>query len=103
MAEVVIRQRAVADLDAIFDYLNARNPSAARSYLETLRLACLSLADFPNKAPLYDDRFRALIVRNHAVFYTHDPISDRVFVVRILDMRRDVAALLRSTSDPSLY
>jgi len=96
VVEVVFRRRARADLNAILAYLNERSPVAAESYISTVRTACLGLGDFPEKAVRYDDRYRVLFVRNHAVFYRYERESQRIVIVSILDSRRDIDALMRA-------
>ena len=95
--DVVFRKRASADLTNLFDYLNALNPSAAQSYVADVRSACLGLGEFPEKAPRYDDRYRMLVVRNHVVFYRHETDRRRVVIARIIDGRRNIEAILRTS------
>jgi toxin ParE1/3/4 len=46
------RPRAVAQLDEIFAYIAADNPSAAAKVVSTIKLAIERLADFPYSAPV---------------------------------------------------
>jgi plasmid stabilization system protein ParE len=65
-----------------------------------LRDACLRLGKFPEKAPRYDDRYRCMVFRNHLVFYRYDRGSDQIFIIAVLDARRDVKAILRGIDEP---
>lgn len=99
MAEVVWRQRAVRHLGEIFSYLSQQNPSAAKNYVAELKRACERLGEFPEKAPRYDERYRALVFRNHLVFYRFDREEDEVVIIGVIDGRRDVTAILRKLKD----
>ena len=65
--------RAQADLDAIFIYLDQREPTAAQSVKELLERRIAGLADFPLAAPLTDepDVRELTIVRYHYKIYYH--------------------------------
>lgn len=92
--KVVWLDQAKDDIQALLDYLHPRNPSAARSYIDDLEVACRRLAEFPLMGWRYNERYRALAVRNHLVFYSHDPKRDVVQIVAVIDGRRDLAHLL---------
>jgi plasmid stabilization system protein ParE len=98
-AEVVWRPRAARQLNQIFDYIHQHSPSAAVRYLSELRRACELLGELPEKAPRYNDRYRALAFRNHLVFYRFAREDDQVLIIAILDARRDVPAILRNLGD----
>jgi plasmid stabilization system protein ParE len=95
VAEIVWRTRASRQLTEIHQYIDQKNPSAAAKYVSDLRQACLTLGEFPEKAPRYDDRYRGMVFRNHFVFYRYDRDSDQIYIVAILDGRRDVKAIFR--------
>jgi len=99
VAEIVWRPRAVRQLGQIFDYIQQHSPSAAARYVSELRHACEQLGQFPEKAPQYNERYRALVYRNHLVFYRFAREDDKVLVIAILDARRDVPAILRNLKD----
>lgn len=101
MAEVVWRARAVRHLTQIVDYIRDRNPPAAVRYLAELKQACESLGEFPEKAPRYDARYRALVFRNHVVFYEYVAASEKVLITAVIDARRDVATVMRKLDDRS--
>lgn len=99
MAEVVWRTRAARQLGEIFQYIRERSPSAAERYATGLKLACQSLGEFPEKAQRYDSRYRALVFRNHFIFYRFERDSDKVFITAIIDARRDVSAIMQNLGD----
>jgi plasmid stabilization system protein ParE len=99
VAEIVWRARARRHLTSIAEYLRDRNPHAAADYLSGLREACLVLEDFPEKGRRYNHRYRAIVFRNHLVFYQFDSTRERVVISAVFDGRRDVDALLRYLSD----
>ncbi|WP_157018570.1 type II toxin-antitoxin system RelE/ParE family toxin [Mesorhizobium xinjiangense] len=98
VAKVVWRSRAVRHLQEIHDYLQQRNPVAADNYVVGLSDACLDLGTFPEKARSYSKEYRALVFRNHLVFYRHDRDRDIVIISAILDGRRDIKELLQLLS-----
>lgn len=99
MAEIVWRPRAVRHLSEIFHYLNQRSPLAAERYASGLSKACYSLVEFPEKAPRYNDQYRALAYRNHLVLYRYDRGRDSILITAIIDARRDVSAVVRNLRD----
>lgn len=52
------------------------------------------LADFPLSGRQYDSRYRAIVVRNHLVFYRYEVADDRIVIVAVLDGRRDIPHVL---------
>jgi plasmid stabilization system protein ParE len=95
---VVWRSRAVRHLEELHRYLESRNPSAADRYLQQIYDSCSRLADFPEQAQRYSDRYRALVVRNYLVFYSYSEERDVVIIAAVIDGRRDISKLLRSIS-----
>lgn len=94
-AELIWRKRALTQLEAIFDYIRADNPKAAKICVEEIIAASDRLRHFPLSGRAYDNRYRILVVRNHLVLYRHEQLAGRVILTAVLDGRRDVAALLR--------
>ncbi len=66
------------------------------NYIADLEDASNGLADYPLRGRQYDDRYRAIVVRNHLIFYRYEPDQDKVVIVTILDGRRDLPRLLGS-------
>ena len=99
MAEVVWRRRAVRHLEEIIEYLNQQSPSAAKRYLTQLRQACERLGEFPEKAPPYDERYRALVFRNHIIFHRFVRDQNKLPIVAVIDARRDVSKIVSKLKD----
>ena len=85
------RPRAVADADAIWDFIAADNPRAADALLDRLDRALSMLAENPlagrERAELAQD-IRSFPVGNYVIFYT--PTKDGIEVIRLLHGSRDV-------------
>jgi len=90
-AEVVWLDQAKDDVRQFLEYLHSKNPTAANSYVDDLEKACTGLADFPLQGFLYNERYRALVVRNHLVFYRYKQNDNEVVIVSIIDGRRDIS------------
>ena len=99
MIKVVWRQRAIRHLHSIYRYIVVRNPSAAEKYASELQAACEALEHFPERAPKYNRGYRALVFRNHLIFYRYDQESGRVYITAIIDARQDVDRLIRHLRD----
>lgn len=94
--KVVLTDEALADLEAIADYIARDNPSRARSFVAELLAKARGLADMPEAFPLVP-RYASLGIRrrvhgNYLIFYRADPA--RITVIHILHGARDYAALL---------
>ena len=89
--KVVWLDQARDDLHAFLDYLHPHNPVAAWSYISDLEEACRRLAEFPNMGWQYNERYRALAVRNHLIF---DPEQHMIRIVAVIDGRRDIPNVL---------
>ena len=97
---LIWRDAAEQHLQAIYDYISADSPRAAKAYVEDIVDACGQLRAFPALGKKYDSRYRLLIVRNHLVFYRQD--TEATIIVAIIDGRRDVAAVLDDLGDTSV-
>jgi toxin ParE1/3/4 len=93
-AEVIWLDQALDDLQSVSDYNAMENPSAAARYVNTVLSACAKLTEFPESGRRYGKRYRALVVRNHIVFYRYDRRSRTVTITTIIDGRRDISAIL---------
>ena len=92
--KVVWLDQARDDLHSLLDYLHPRNPDAAWSYISDPEEACRRLAEFPNMGWQYNERYRAIAVYNHLIFYSHDPEQRMIRIVAVIDGRRDVPNVL---------
>ena len=68
MADVVWLDQAKDDIRELIDYLYPENPAAALGYIDDLESACEGLAEFPLRGWQYNERYRAIVVRNHLIF-----------------------------------
>lgn len=81
------------DLSAIHDYISIENRRAADAYAEDILAACERLSDFPLSGRIYSSVYRALVVRNHLVFYRFDREDETIHIVSILHGRQDISVL----------
>ncbi|MEM8764176.1 MAG: type II toxin-antitoxin system RelE/ParE family toxin [Bacteroidota bacterium] len=93
MAKVILRQKAIDDLNDIWSYTSNRwSEKQADKYYATL-VSCLGdIGENPNIGKVYDGINKDLLALKsgkHFIFY--EPISkDRVEIVRILHAQRDI-------------
>jgi plasmid stabilization system protein ParE len=93
-ANVVWLDQAKDELLAVLDYLQPLNSTAAIAYVREVEEACNKLADFPLQGRKYNENYRALVIRNHLIFYRYDDTRDTIVIVTIIDGRRDLSNLL---------
>ena len=86
-------QQAYDDLSALHEYISADNGRAADAYVEDIFAACERLREFPRSGRPYNSVYRALVVRNHLVFYRFDEIEEQIVIVAVLHGHRNIAAL----------
>ena len=89
---------AVADLDAIYDYIGRtrRSPDRADQVLDRIHESCKLYASQPGmgeRRPDLGPDLLTLTVGPHVVIYR--PLDDGIRVLRIFDGRRDYPALFR--------
>ena len=86
MAEIVWTEPALADLDAIADYIALENPTAAAWLVQRIFRHVDRLGEHPLLGPvvpeLGHDRYRHLVEQPCRVFYRVD--GDRVLVLHVL-------------------
>lgn len=91
--KILLSAEAETDLVSVHRYLVARNPAAAVALAKTFRAKLKNLAHFPY---IGRDRsklgrgLRSIVAENYLIFYRVE--RDCVFVVRVLDARRDIDA-----------
>lgn len=84
--------RAVADLDAIADYLIERNPAAALRVRTAILRSLQRLVAFPESGRRQSvDRVRKLVVGTYPylVYYTVDPLAGEIVVLTIQHPSRE--------------
>lgn len=90
MAEVVWSEPALADLDAIADYIALENPAAAAELVKRVFGHVEQLADHPDSGSrpheLARSRYRQIVEPPCRVFYRHD--GHTVFVVHVMRSER---------------
>jgi toxin ParE1/3/4 len=89
---------AADDLLDIWLALALEDVLTADRHLRRLEKAVAQLADFPRIGPSRDDirpGIRAILRAPYLVFYTVDDASRSVLIVRVVDARRDLAALFQ--------
>lgn len=94
--KVVLTDEALADLEAIIDYIALDNPERARSFSAELLAKARELADMPSAFPLVP-RYAELGIRRrkhgrYLIFYRVG--ENRLTVIHILHSARDYEALL---------
>ncbi|WP_293374808.1 type II toxin-antitoxin system RelE/ParE family toxin [Nevskia sp.] len=90
--EVVWTDPALADLDAIGDYIALDNPQAARGLIQRVFARVDQLAAFPLSgsvpSELGDSRYRQLVEPPCRVLYRHDPKTRRVHILHVIRSER---------------
>ncbi|MEN4902925.1 type II toxin-antitoxin system RelE/ParE family toxin [Luteimonas sp. TWI662] len=90
MAEVVWSEPAIADLDAIADYIAIENPRAAAAFVARVFVHVERLADHPasgRRPPeLPGSRYREIVEPPCRVFYRHE--GPRVLIVHVMRFER---------------
>jgi len=88
-------REALADFDAIYDYIAKENPRAAARVLRSLDRAIQRLVEQPKLGRVYrhgNHRLRLLIHGPYLAFYRERP--GVISLVRVLDGRRNIPDIL---------
>lgn len=96
-------RHAIADLEALWQYLAQSNIQAADHYLDGLQEAAHLYAANPGMGRLETELaerleappsipLRSFLHRNHRCYYIPD--EDGIFILRVLDVRRDLDTAL---------
>ncbi len=93
MAKLVLRQKAIDDLNDIWRY-TFENWSAkqADKYYESLEFACLQIGENPELGKEYkgiSNKLLGLRTRKHIIFYQVVSV-DEIEIIRILHQRMDL-------------
>jgi len=90
MVEIVWTEPALAELDAIADYIALDKPPAARRLVQRVFFSVERLTHFPklgSRVPeLPESIYRQLVVKPCRIFYRFE--GDRVFVVFVMRCER---------------
>lgn len=103
MAEVIWTEPALADLDAIADYIALDNPAAAAHLVHAVFAAVERLETFPRSGrtppELPEGVYREIIVPPSRVFYRQD--KDVVLVLHVMREERQLRTYLLDAERPS--
>ena len=91
MVEVIWTEPAVADLEAIADYIAMQDPGAAAALVQRLYAHVGQLAEHPASGPRPGElgprnRYRHLVELPCRVFYRHE--GQRVYIVHVMRTER---------------
>jgi len=93
MAKVILRQKAIDDLNDIWDYTFEQwSENQADKYYGTLKFACKEIGANPDLGKEYEGIERNLLgfkSGKHIIFY-HKISEDEIEVIRILHERMDL-------------
>ena len=93
MAKVILRQKAIDDLNDIWDYTYDQwSENQADKYYKTLKLACKEIGETPDLGRKYIGISRDLLgfkSGKHIIFY-HLISKNEIEVVRIIHERMDL-------------
>ena len=96
MAEIVWTEPALADLDAIADYIAVENPAAARVFVQRVFGHIDKLEKHPSLGPtppeLEKSRYRQIVEAPCRIFYRLD--NEQVLILHVMRSER----LLRETN-----
>lgn len=88
--KVVITRRAQGDLDALLNYLLAKNPSAAKGQLDLIAAAIVSLESLPSRGRLGEVAgTREIVVRRTAHIIVYRIVEEEVQIVHIRHRSQD--------------
>jgi toxin ParE1/3/4 len=86
MAEIVWSEPALAELDAIADYIALDKPSAANRFVQRVFSSVERLAEFPKSGShvpeIPKSIYRQLVVGPCRIFYRHE--DERVFIIFVM-------------------
>lgn len=104
MAEVVWTEPALADLDAIADYIALDKPVAAKQFVQRVLGSIERLQSFPQSGRRPPElgkqsRYREVIEPPCRVFYRYD--GERVFILHVMRTERLFRAETLSGREPS--
>ena len=88
MVEVVWSEPALADLDAIADYIALDNPEAASKLVRHIFEHIDQLQDHPDSGPrpqeFRESRYRQIVKPPCRIIYRHDKNESKVFILHVM-------------------
>jgi toxin ParE1/3/4 len=96
--KIIWTPEALADLQAIRDYIARDSENFAATFVERLLWKIDRLLDFPMIGPLIRERtktpYRHLVVPPYRIIYRVDPKKTAIVLIAIVHGRRDLKQLL---------
>lgn len=93
MAKVILRQEAIDDLNAIWDYTFEKwSENQADRYYSTLKFDCMQIGENPKLGKEYSEinkNLRGFRSGKHIIFYQQTK-DDEIEIIRILHGRMDL-------------
>jgi plasmid stabilization system protein ParE len=89
--EVFLTDAAIADLEAIGDWIATDNPARALAFIGSLRARCLQLGDMPLAFPIVP-RYATWEVRRR-------PVGDYLIFYRVTGSRVEILHVLHGARD----
>ena len=101
MLNLVYRHAALADLDAIYAYIEPDNPRRAASFVQDIRDRCRALCAYPKLGRVRDDlgagiRILPMLGR---IVVAYRVTSSAILVTRVFSGGQDYEAVLRHDAD----
>jgi toxin ParE1/3/4 len=97
MAKVILRKKAIEDLNNIWNYtVNKWSENEADIYYNTIKNVCAEIGNYPNVGKVYSEISLNLIglkSGKHIIFY-HITSENEIEVIRILHERMDLKSRL---------
>lgn len=101
MAQVVWTGPALAELDAIADYIALDKPSAAKRFVQRVFSSVEQLADFPESGSCVPELpksvYRQLVVSPCRIFYRHE--AGTIFIIFVMRGERKFKKKFLKESD----
>ena len=96
--KVIFRPSAEADLQAIYEFIEQRNPEYASRFVGRIESYCLGFADFPERGTRRDDLRPGMRIVGfeRRVLIAFTVLDETVEIAHILYGGRDISRGLRS-------
>lgn len=97
MRELAFRPLALADLDAIYDYIEPDNPRRAATFVQDIVTGCRALCMYPEMGPARSDIAPALRIRSllGRVIVCYRLAETEIVVLRIFYGGQDFETIMR--------
>ncbi len=95
---LIVSDAAREDLNQVFDYIQADNPTAAEKFLNQIEASLSTLSSFPSRGKLARDEslrardYRILVIGEYLAFYRIQ--GSAVNIIRVIHGRRHYTFLL---------